>query len=292
MSFPYSHSVLDHVAGLILTILIRSSWGSVVRFIDHLVCWNGSLAEGMLTPMTRQLCLRHPEVQDICDIGQYLFWDSRIAWYLMAVMFLLNNIFIQIASLAALFKFISLTLATVFAAIESHPVGNTPDPAGGEPIVLPWPAAGTTFVAAMGAFLNISYIFIGQATLPSFIAEMKNPKEFNKSLYVVTIAETIVLSIVGSVVYAYTGNQYMTSPAFDSLSDSVCKKVFSFMVPTLIFFGILYASVSTRFVFFRLFDGTPSLGQSHACWMVVLESYPGSYLGHSFRDCRGYPFIL
>ncbi|KKZ61985.1 hypothetical protein EMCG_03542 [[Emmonsia] crescens] len=67
----------------------------------------------------------------------------------------------------------------------------------------------------MGPFLNISYTFIGQVTLPSFVAEMKNSKEFNKSLYVVTIAETIVFSIVGSVVYAYTANQYMTSPAFD-----------------------------------------------------------------------------
>lgn len=40
--------------------------------------------------------MRHPEVRDVCDIGQYLFWDSRIVWYLTAVMFLLNNTFIQV----------------------------------------------------------------------------------------------------------------------------------------------------------------------------------------------------
>jgi hypothetical protein len=40
--------------------------------------------------------LRHPEVRDVCDIGQYLFWDSKIAWYMTAVMFLLNNTFIQV----------------------------------------------------------------------------------------------------------------------------------------------------------------------------------------------------
>ena len=45
--------------------------------------------------MYRRFCLRHPEVRDVCDIGQYLFWDSKIAWWATAVMFLLNNTFIQ-----------------------------------------------------------------------------------------------------------------------------------------------------------------------------------------------------
>ncbi|PGH00147.1 hypothetical protein GX51_05960 [Blastomyces parvus] len=290
MSFPYSYAVLGLVPGLILTVLVAG-----VVLYTSLIIW--------------QFCLRHPEVRDVCDIGQYLFWDSQVAWYLTAAMFLLNNTFIQglhclvgakylnimtdhgactivfvaltavisficslprtfdtlskLASLAALCTFISVTLATVFAVVQPHPAHFTPDPGGGggEPTVLIWPASGTTFVAAMGAFLNISYTFIGQITLPSFIAEMKNPKEFNKSLYVVTIAEIIVFSIVGSVIYAYTGNQYMTPLAFDSLSNSIHKKIsFSFMVPTLIFLGVLYASISARFIFFRLFDGTHHKG--------------------------------
>jgi hypothetical protein len=61
------------------------------------------------------------------------------------------------------------------------------------------PLSGTTFVAGMNAFLNISYTFIGQITLPSFIAEMKNPLDFNKALWVVTIAEVILFSLVGAI---------------------------------------------------------------------------------------------
>ena len=57
--------------------------------------------------------------------------------------------------------------------------------------------------------------------------------------------------------YGYTGTQYNTAPAFGSLGNDIYKKVsFSFMIPTLIFLGVLYASVSARFVFFRLFEGT------------------------------------
>lgn len=40
--------------------------------------------------------MRHPEVRDVCDIGQLLFWNSRWAWWFTAVMFVLNNTFIQV----------------------------------------------------------------------------------------------------------------------------------------------------------------------------------------------------
>jgi hypothetical protein len=76
-------------------------------------------------------------------------------------------------------------------------------------------------------------------------------------------------------VYGYTGTQYNTAPAFGSLGNDVYKKVsFSFMIPTLIFLGVLYASVSARFVFFRLFEGTRHMS-SHtvigwASWAGIL----------------------
>lgn len=92
----------------------------------------------------------------------------------------------KLGTASAFFTFISVLLATIFAGIESHPAGYDPRPnyitplgvpaVGGEPIVTALPVAGTTFVAALSAFLNISYTFIGQITLPSFIAEMKDPR--------------------------------------------------------------------------------------------------------------------
>ncbi|KAK0104725.1 hypothetical protein ONS95_004997 [Cadophora gregata] len=293
MSFPWSYHILGLVPGLILTVLVAA-----VVLYTSLVLW--------------RFCLIHPEVRDVCDIGQMLFWGKTWAWYATAVMFLLNNCFIQglhvlvtakylntitnhsqctivfsviaaliswfcslprtfsalskLATVSAFFTFVSVLLAAIFAGIEAHPAGYNPDPnfvdsvtgmTGGEPIVTAFPVAGTTFVLGMSAFLNISYTFIGQITLPSFIAEMKNPKDFPKALWAVTIAEVVVFGCVGAVIYAFTGNQYMTSPAFGSIGNDVYKKIsFSLMIPTLIFLGVLYASVSARFIFFRIFEGT------------------------------------
>jgi hypothetical protein len=168
--------------------------------------------------------------------------------------------------------FNGLAKIAAFSGVEGTPAGY---PSMGEPTVLAVPAKGTSFVLGMSAFMNISYTFIGQITLPSFIAEMKEPKDFPKALWVVTICEIIVFSLVGGVVYGYTGTQYMTSPAFGSLSNEVYKKVaFTFMVPTIIFLGVLYASVSARFVFFRVFAGTRHIGNHTLVgwmgWIAIL----------------------
>jgi len=87
---------------------------------------------------------------------------------------------------SAFFTFVSVLLATIFAAIQSQPAGYDPRPSytnangksavGGAPIVTAVPIIGTGFVAGLNAFLNICYTFIGQITLPSFIAEMKDPR--------------------------------------------------------------------------------------------------------------------
>lgn len=248
--------------------------------------------------------MRHPEVRDVCDIGQLLFWNQRWAWYFTAVMFVLNNTFImgfhcvvgaeylntvskhgvctivfsaiwailswvcslprtfstlsKLGAVSAVFTFLSVLLAAVFAGVEDHPNGYTPKYPVDVYAVSP---KGTTFVMGMSAFLNISYTFIGQITLPSFIAEMKKPEDFPKALWAVTIAEIILFSVCGGVTYAYTGTTYNTAPAFGSLGNETFRLVsFSFMIPTLVFLGVLYASVSARFIFFNAFAGTRHLG--------------------------------
>jgi len=306
MSFPYSYATLGLVPGLILTAVVAG-----LVLYTSLIVW--------------EFCLRHPEVRDVSDIGQMLFGGSTWAWWFTAIMFVLNNTFIQgfhclvgakylntmtagngrlctvaysaimavvswacsmprtfntlakLALASAFFTFVSVLLATIFAAVEDHPGGAAGSewPSQGPVQVWAIPPPGTTFVAGMNAFMNISYTFIGQITIPSFIAEMKEPLDFPKALWAITIAEVILFSLVGGIIYGYTGTNYNTAPAFGSLGNEVFKKVsFSFMIPTLIFLGVLYASVSARFVFFRIFQGSRHMSSNTvlgwASWAGIL----------------------
>lgn len=206
----------------------------------------------------------------------------------------------KLGAVSAAFTFISVLLAVIFAGIQDHPAGYTPEL--GAPEVLAIPAASTTFVSGLSAFLNISYTFIGQITLPSFIAEMKEPRyvrlmshrphpanilglcrDFPKALWLCTIGEIIVFSLVGAIVYAFVGTQYMTAPAFGSLEPLYKKVAFSFMIPTLIFLGVLYASVSARLVFFRLFKDSKHKSEhtivGWASWAgILLLTWIGAFI--------------
>ena len=194
----------------------------------------------------------------------------------------------KLGTASALFTFVSVILATIFSGVEDHPAGFNTQPGispktgqplpFGNPIVTAIPVTGTTFVAGLNAFLNISYTFIGQITLPSFIAEMRDPRDFPKALWACTILEILVFSVVGSVIYAYTGNQYITAPAFGSLEPLYKKISFSFMIPTLIFLGVLYASVSARFLFFRIFHNSQHKNEhtliGWGTWTLILRRQP------------------
>ncbi|KAJ7684567.1 transmembrane amino acid transporter protein-domain-containing protein [Mycena polygramma] len=277
LSFPWSYSVLGLVPGVLVTIGIAAT----VQYTS-LIVW--------------RFCMKHPEVRDVCDIGRILFGGSEWGYNFTAVMFILNNTFIQalhclvgakllntlsnsavctigFSAISAIICFvislprtlntlsgmgtfsaitmgIAVLLAIIFAGIQSEPFGFVD---GEPPLVTKFPVAGTTFVTGMSAFLNISYTLIGQITIPSFIAEMKEPRDFPKALWAVTICEIVIFTLCGSIMYHYVGNQYITAPAFGSLQPLYKKIAFSFAIPTIVYLGSLYSSVSARFIFFRLF---------------------------------------
>ncbi|TFK51216.1 hypothetical protein OE88DRAFT_1514559 [Heliocybe sulcata] len=277
LSFPWSFSVLGMVPGVIVTIVVAAS----VQYTS-LVLWRFCLKH----PEIRDVC----DIGRMLFGGSQLAYNVTAVFFLLNNTFiqalhclvgakLLNTLSnsatctITFSAIAAIICFfislprtlnqlsglgtfaaitmgIAVLLAIIFSGIQAHPFGYI---AGEEPLVTSIPVKGTTYVAGMSAFLNISYTFIGQITLPSFIAEMREPKDFPKALWAVTIAEIVVFTICGAVMYHFVGNQYMTSPAFGSLEHKYKLVAFSFAIPTIVFLGALYSSVTTRFIFFRIF---------------------------------------
>ncbi|CBQ73658.1 related to neutral amino acid permease [Sporisorium reilianum SRZ2] len=159
----------------------------------------------------------------------------------------------SIGIISAVSMFISIMLVMIFTGIQ----GPNPDVKDfNEPVrISAFAPAGTGFVNGFSAFLNIVFTWIGHIMYPTFIAEMKDPREFPKALYAVTVAEFVLFSVTGIVVYRYTG-QYTTAPAVGTLRPVYKKIAFAFVLPTTIIIGVLYASVVAKYLFGRIFMNT------------------------------------
>ena len=71
-----SFSVLGLVPGVLVTIGVAAT----VQYTS-LILW--------------RFCMKHPEVRDVCDLGRILFGGSQWGYNFTAIMFILNNTFIQ-----------------------------------------------------------------------------------------------------------------------------------------------------------------------------------------------------
>jgi len=149
---------------------------------------------------------------------------------------------------------ISILLFLVFSGIEDAPgAGYGGDyPTLGEVKTYAFPLAGTTWVASMNAVLNITFLWVPQILFPTFISEMERPQDFPKALAILTAVSVFLFIVPPSIGFRYLG-QYSTAPAFGSLGVVSYKKAsFAFViVPTLVI-GVIYANVSSKFVYFRI----------------------------------------
>jgi hypothetical protein len=171
---------------------------------------------------------------------------------------------------------VAILLFLVFAGIEDNPVYgyNGVWPKAGPVKTYAFPLEGTTFVAAMNAVLNITFLWVPQILFPSFIAEMERPQDFPKALAVLGAISAVLFVVPPAVGFRYLG-QYATAPAFGSLGPVVYKKAsFAFViVPTLVI-GVIYANVSAKFVYNRIM-GTSRHAHSNTVigwgvWVVVM----------------------
>ena len=148
---------------------------------------------------------------------------------------------------------LAILLFLVFVGIEDAPgygyLGTYPE--AGPVKTYAFPPAGTTFVGAMNAVLNITFLWVPQILFPTFISEMERPQDFPKSLAVLAGLSAFLFIVPPSIGFKYLG-QYATAPAFGSLGVVVYKKAsFAFViVPTLVI-GVIYANVSAKLVYHR-----------------------------------------
>ncbi|KAJ7314793.1 transmembrane amino acid transporter protein-domain-containing protein [Mycena albidolilacea] len=283
LAFPWSYSILGLVPGVLVTVAVAitvqytslivwrfcmehpevtnvcdigriicggSEWGYNVTVVGFIL--NNTFIQALECLVGAKL-LNTLSHSGVCTVG---FSASVAGLCLILSLPRTLNQLGGLATFSALTMGIAVLLSVVFSAIQNEPFGYI---AGEPPIVTMFPVVGTTYVSGMSAFLNITHALIGQTMIPSFLAEMKEPKDFPKALWAVTIAEVTVFILCGSIMYHYIGNQYITSPAFGSLQPVYKKIAFCFAIPSIVYLGSLYSSVTARFIFFRVYRDSQHL---------------------------------
>lgn len=89
------------------------------------------------------------------------------------------------------------------------------------------------------------FAYAGTPAFFSIISEMRNPKQYTKSMVVCQTTVTVVYIVIGIIVYYYCGS-YVASPALGSAGDLLKKVCYGLALPGLLVSTLILLHVSIR----------------------------------------------
>ncbi|KAM3073697.1 hypothetical protein ACMFMF_006900 [Clarireedia jacksonii] len=119
-----------------------------------------------------------------------------------------------------------------------------------------WPKPGLKFREAFLSIANILFAYGGHVAFFGFMAELRDPRDFPKSLAFLQTCDITMYIIVAIVVYIYTGAT-VKSPALSSAGVLVSKIAFGIAIPTIIIAGVIFGHVASKYIFNRIFAQNP-----------------------------------
>ncbi|KAL4966630.1 transmembrane amino acid transporter protein-domain-containing protein [Aspergillus stella-maris] len=132
-------------------------------------------------------------------------------------------------------------------------------------------AVDTNLYHAFLGVCNIVFSFSGHVAFFSFIAELKDPREYPKSLFLLQGTDTILYIVSSVVIYCYAGPN-VTSPALGSASPIIGKIAYGIALPTIIIGGVVNGHVTAKYIYVRIFRGT---NRMHKSDLVSVGSWVG-----------------
>ncbi|KAL4799204.1 transmembrane amino acid transporter protein-domain-containing protein [Aspergillus venezuelensis] len=132
-------------------------------------------------------------------------------------------------------------------------------------------AVDTNLYHAFLGVCNIVFSFSGHVAFFSFIAELKDPREYPKSLFLLQGTDTILYIVSAVVIYCYAGPN-VTSPALGSASPIIGKIAYGIALPTIIIGGVVNGHVTAKYIYVRIFRGS---NRMHKSDLVSVGSWVG-----------------
>ncbi|KAJ5595402.1 uncharacterized protein N7459_001610 [Penicillium hispanicum] len=130
----------------------------------------------------------------------------------------------------------------------------------------------TDLYRAFTAVTNIVFAYCAHVAFFGLLAEMKNPRDFPKALYMLQTFEIIFYTVAAVVIYYYAG-QSVTSPALGSAGPVLKKVAYGIAIPTIVGAGVVNGHVGLKYIYVRLFRGTDRMHRrdlfSIGSWVAI-----------------------
>ena len=172
---------------------------------------------------------------------------SAIILFLLA----LPPSFAEVAILGYI-DFVSITVAVGITIIATGVQAS--DAPGGLTAVewSAWPMEGVTFVKAFIAVSNIIFAYGFAMCQFTFMDEMRNPRDYVKSIWALGLTEILIYTLTGALVYAFVG-QDVKSPALLSAGTVVSRVAFGVALPVIFISGSINGTVIGRYIHGRIY---------------------------------------
>ncbi|KAF7122284.1 hypothetical protein CNMCM5793_000241 [Aspergillus hiratsukae] len=109
----------------------------------------------------------------------------------------------------------------------------------------------TSLYKAFLAVCNIVFSFSGHVAFFGFMAELKNPRDYPKSLFLLQGIDTCLYIVAAVVIYCYAGDD-VTSPALGTASPIVKKVAYGIALPTIVIGGVVNGHVACKYIYVRM----------------------------------------
>ncbi|OAP64711.1 hypothetical protein AYL99_00683 [Fonsecaea erecta] len=133
-----------------------------------------------------------------------------------------------------------------------------------------------SFTEAISACSSLVFAYAGTPAFFSIVSEMRDPRQYTRSLLICQSVVTATYTTIGVVVYYYAGS-YVASPALGTAGVLLKKVAYGFALPGLIVTTTLVIHLPAKYIFVRLLRGTHHLTESTARhWITWLSCTAGN----------------
>ncbi|KAJ5149890.1 Amino acid transporter transmembrane [Penicillium atrosanguineum] len=123
------------------------------------------------------------------------------------------------------------------------------------------PTVETNLITGFTAASNIAFSYASHNTFFTFIAELKDPKDFPKALALLQTVDMTLYIVASVVIYRFTGAD-VASPALGSADSLISKIAYGIALPTIVIAGVINSHVAAKSIYIRVFAGTDRMHKS------------------------------